>query len=267
MNRIIDYENLSIKIQNWIKSYVNENGISTLVVGVSGGIDSAVVSTLCAETGIPTIVVGMPINSSPENTKLSDLQISLLSAKYDNVEGYYIDLSPVFESFKSHKAFDKRFNSELGFANTKSRLRMVSLYQIAASSGGIVIGTGNKVEDFGVGFYTKYGDGGVDISPIADLYKSEVRELGKLLGVPQEIINAEPTDGLWEDNRVDETQIGSTYDELEWAMEYGMNKWSEQLELKKKKKTILTTYANFNTKNKHKMVSIPIFDLKENNIV
>ena len=267
MNRIIDYENLSIKIQDWIKSYVNENGISTLVVGVSGGIDSAVVSTLCAETGIPTIVVGMPINSSPENTKLSDLQISLLSAKYDNVEGYYIDLSPVFESFKSHKAFDKRFNSELGFANTKSRLRMVSLYQIAASSGGIVIGTGNKVEDFGVGFYTKYGDGGVDISPIADLYKSEVRELGKLLGVPQEIINAEPTDGLWEDNRVDETQIGSTYDELEWAMEYGMNKWSEQLELTEKEKTILTTYANFNTKNKHKMVSIPIFELKENNII
>ena len=267
MNRIIDYENLSIKIQDWIKSYVNENGISTLVVGVSGGIDSAVVSTLCAETGIPTIVVGMPINSSPENTKLSDLQISLLSAKYDNVEGYYIDLSPVFESFKSHKAFDKRFNSELGFANTKSRLRMVSLYQIAASSGGIVIGTGNKVEDFGVGFYTKYGDGGVDISPIADLYKSEVRELGKLLGVPQEIINAEPTDGLWEDNRVDETQIGSTYDELEWVMEYGMNKWSEQLELTEKEKTILTTYANFNTKNKHKMVSIPIFDLKENNII
>jgi len=267
MNRIIDYENLSIKIQDWIKSYVNENGVSTLVVGVSGGIDSAVVSTLCAETGIPTIVVGMPINSSPENTKLSDLQISLLSAKYDNVEGYYIDLSPVFESFKSHKAFDKRFNSELGFANTKSRLRMVSLYQIAASSGGIVIGTGNKVEDFGVGFYTKYGDGGVDISPIADLYKSEVRELGKLLGVPQDIINAEPTDGLWEDNRVDETQIGSTYDELEWAMEYGMNKWSEQLELTEKEKTIHTTYANFNTKNKHKMVSIPIFDLKENNVI
>ena len=267
MNRIIDYENLSIKIQDWIKSYVNENGISTLIVGVSGGIDSAVVSTLCAETGIPTIVVGMPINSSPENTKLSDLQISLLTAKYDNVEGYYLDLSPLFESFKSHKAFDNRFNSELGFANTKSRLRMVSLYQIAASVGGIVVGTGNKVEDFGVGFYTKYGDGGVDISPIADLYKSEVRELGKLLGIPQDIINAEPTDGLWEDNRIDETQIGSTYDELEWAMEYGMDKWSEQLELTEKERIILTTYANFNTKNKHKMVSIPIFDLKENNVI
>ena len=266
MNRIIDYKNLSIKIQDWIKSYVNENGISTLVVGVSGGIDSAVVSTLCAKTGIPTIVVGMPINSNLENTRLSDLQIALLSRTYTNVEGYNVDLSSVFQSFKSHKIFD-RFNSELGFANTKSRLRMVSLYQIAASVGGIVVGTGNKVEDFGVGFYTKYGDGGVDISPIADLYKSEVRELGKLLGVPQEIINAEPTDGLWEDNRVDETQIGSTYDELEWAMEYGMNKWSEQLELTEKEKTILTTYANFNTKNKHKMVSIPIFDLKENNIV
>jgi NAD+ synthase len=266
MNRIIDYENLSIKIQDWIKSYVNENNLQVLVVGVSGGIDSAVVSTLCAKTGIPTIVVGMPINSNLENTRLSDLQIALLSRTYTNVEGYNVDLSSVFQSFKSHKIFD-RFNSELGFANTKSRLRMVSLYQIAASVGGIVVGTGNKVEDFGVGFYTKYGDGGVDISPIADLYKSEVRELGKLLGVPQDVINAEPTDGLWEDNRLDETQIGSTYDELEWAMEYGMDKWSEQLELTKKERTILTTYANFNTKNKHKMVSIPIFDLKENNII
>jgi NAD+ synthase len=266
MNRIIDYENLSIKIQDWIKSYVNENNLQVLVVGVSGGIDSAVVSTLCAKTGIPTIVVVMPINSNLENTRLSDLQIALLSRTYTNVEGYNVDLSSVFQSFKSHKIFD-RFNSELGFANTKSRLRMVSLYQIAASVGGIVVGTGNKVEDFGVGFYTKYGDGGVDISPIADLYKSEVRELGKLLGVPQDVINAEPTDGLWEDNRLDETQIGSTYDELEWAMEYGMDKWSEQLELTKKERTILTTYANFNTKNKHKMVSIPIFDLKENNII
>ena len=266
MNRIIDYENLSNKIQEWIVNYVTENNLQVLVVGVSGGIDSAVVSTLCAKTGIPTIVVGMPINSNLENTRLSDLQIALLFRTYTNVEGYNVDLSSVFQSFKSHKIFD-RFNSELGFANTKSRLRMVSLYQIAASVGGIVVGTGNKVEDFGVGFYTKYGDGGVDISPIADLYKSEVRELGKLLGVPQDIINAEPTDGLWEDNRLDETQIGSTYDELEWAMEYGMDKWSEQLELTKKERTILTTYANFNTKNKHKMVSIPVFDLKENNIV
>jgi len=267
MNRIIDYENLSVKIKDWIKSYVEQSNIEYLVVGVSGGIDSAVVSTLCAETGIPTIVVGMPINSSPENTKLSDLQISLLSAKYSNVNGYHIDMSLVFESFKSHKAFEKTFNSELGFANTKSRLRMVSLYQIAASVGGLVVGTGNKVEDFGVGFYTKYGDGGVDISPIADLYKSEVRELGRLLGVPQEIIDAEPTDGLWEDNRVDETQIGTSYDNLEWVMEYGIKKWEEELELTEKERIVIGKYLEFHTKNKHKMVSIPIFDLKENNII
>lgn len=267
MNRIIDYENLSFKIQDWIKSYVEDNNITYLVVGVSGGIDSAVVSTLCAETGLPTILVGMPINSSPENTKLSDLQISLLTAKYPNVEGCHIDLSPVFESFKSRKAFDKMFTSELGFANTKSRLRMISLYQIASSVNGIVVGTGNKVEDFGVGFYTKYGDGGVDISPIADLYKSEVRELGKLLGVPQEIVTAEPTDGLWEDNRIDETQIGTSYDNLEWVMEYGIKKWEDGLELTEKENIAISKYVDFNTKNKHKMVSIPIFELKENNII
>jgi NAD+ synthase len=267
MNRIIDYENLSVKIQDWIKSYVKDNNITYLVVGVSGGIDSAVVSTLCAETGISTTVVGIPINSSPENTKLSDLQISLLTAKYSNVAGYNIDLSPVFESFKSHKAFEKIFTSELGFANTKSRLRMMSLYQIAASVGGIVVGTGNKVEDFGVGFYTKYGDGGVDISPIADLYKSEVRELGKQLGLPQDIIDAEPTDGLWDDNRVDETQIGTSYDNLEWVMEYGLKKWEDGLELTEKELRVISNYLDFHTKNKHKMVSIPIFDLKNNNII
>ena len=263
MNRIIDYENLSLKIQEWIKNYVTENGVSTLVVGVSGGIDSAVVSTLCAETGIPTIVAGMPINSNPENTKLSDLQIALLTTKYENVDGYNIDMTPVFESFKSHKAFEKTFFSELGFANTKSRLRMMSLYQIAASVGGLVVGTGNKVEDFGVGFYTKYGDGGVDISPIADLYKTEVRELGRYLGVPQEIIDATPTDGLWDDDRNDESQIGATYEELEWVMEYGIDK----LSYTEKEFKVLQTYQNFNEKNKHKMVSIPIFDLKENEII
>jgi NAD+ synthase len=208
----------------------------------------------------------MPINSNLENTRLSDLQIALLSRTYSNVEGYNVDLSSAFSSFKSHKVFD-RFNSELGFANTKSRLRMITLYQIAASVGGIVVGTGNKVEDFGVGFYTKYGDGGVDISPIADLYKSEVRELGRLLNVPQEIIDAEPTDGLWDDNRVDETQIGVSYDHLEWVMEYGLKKWQDDLKLTQKEMTAISSYLSFNTKNKHKMVSIPIFDLKDNNIV
>jgi len=266
MNRIIDYENLSNKIQEWIVNYVTENNLQVLVIGVSGGIDSAVVSTLCAKTGIPTIAVGMPINSNLENTRLSDLQIALLTKTYSNVEGYNVDLSPIFASFKSHKVFD-RFNSELGFANTKSRLRMITLYQIAASVGGMVVGTGNKVEDFGVGFYTKYGDGGVDISPIADLYKSEVRELGRHLNVPKEIIDAEPTDGLWDDNRVDETQIGVSYDHLEWVMEYGLKKWDDDLKLTQTEMTAISSYLSFNTKNKHKMVSIPIFDLKDNNII
>jgi len=176
MNRIIDYENLSNQIQTWIKNYVEENNIKTLVVGVSGGIDSAVVSTLCAETGIPTIVVGMPLNSTPRNTELSEKHIAEISSKYkENVVGLHIDLSNTYEEFVSHPVFKHLYNSELGFANTKSRLRMITLYQIATSVGGIVVGTGNKVEDFGVGFFTKYGDGGVDISPIADLYKTEVR--------------------------------------------------------------------------------------------
>lgn len=264
MNRIIDYDNLSNQIQSWIKNYVVENKISTLVVGVSGGIDSAVVSTLCAETGISTIVVGMPLNSSPKNTELSEKHIAELSSKFkNNVVGLHIDLSNTFEEFKSHPIFKHMYNSELGFANTKSRLRMITLYQIASSVGGVVVGTGNKVEDFGVGFYTKYGDGGVDISPIADLYKTEVRNLGRHLGVCEEIINAEPTDGLWDDNRVDETQIGATYEELEWAMEYGVDK----LSYSEKEYNIVETYLKFNEKNKHKMVSIPVFDLKENEII
>jgi NAD+ synthase len=264
MNRIIDYGNLSNQIQSWIKNYVEENKISTLVVGVSGGIDSAVVSTLCAETGISTIVVGMPLNSSPKNTELSEKHIAELSSKFkNNVVGLHIDLSNTFEEFKSHPIFKHMYNSELGFANTKSRLRMITLYQIASSVGGIVVGTGNKVEDFGVGFYTKYGDGGVDISPIADLYKTEVRNLGRHLGVCEEIIKAEPTDGLWDDNRVDETQIGASYEELEWAMEYGVDK----LSYSEKEYNIVETYLKFNEKNKHKMVSIPVFDLKENEII
>jgi NAD+ synthase len=264
MNRIIDYENLTNHIKEWIKNYVEENNIETLVVGVSGGIDSAVVSTLCAETGIQTIIVGMPLNSTPKNTELSEKHISDLSTKYkNNVIGLNVDLSKTFEEFKSHPVFKKEYNSELGFANTKSRLRMITLYQIASSKNGIVVGTGNKVEDFGVGFYTKYGDGGVDISPIADLYKTEVRNLGIHLGVCQEIVDAEPTDGLWDDNRVDETQIGATYEELEWAMEHGVNK----LSYSEKEYKIVETFLGFNTKNKHKMVSIPIFDLKENEII
>jgi NAD+ synthase len=264
MNRIIDYQNLAKEIKSWIISYANENNLKYLVIGVSGGIDSAVVSTLCAETGLPTILVGMPINSNKKNTELSEKQIDFVKTKYRvNVFGYNIDLSKTFQEFQSHPIFKNQFNSELGFANTKSRLRMITLYQIASSVSGIVVGTGNKVEDFGVGFYTKYGDGGVDISPIADLYKTEVRELGRYLGIPQEIIDAEPTDGLWEDDRTDEDQIGVTYEELEWVMEHGLNK----LSYSEKEYKVVEKFLNFHNKNKHKMVSIPIFDLKEKEII
>jgi NAD+ synthase len=259
MNRIIDYKNLSEEIQNWIINYVNEYNIKTLVIGVSGGIDSAVVSTLCAKTGIPTIAVGMPLNSKPENTRLSNLQLDFLSKL--NVKTFEYDLTKTFNSFDT--LMSDFFNSDLSRANSKSRMRMMTLYHIATTVKGIVVGTGNKVEDFGVGFFTKYGDGGVDISPIADLYKTEVRELGRYLEVPQEIIDATPTDGLWDDDRNDEEQIGSTYEELEWVMEYGINK----LTYTEKEFKVLQIYQNFNEKNKHKMVPIPIFDLKENEII
>jgi NAD+ synthase len=259
MNRIIDYKNLSEEIQNWIINYVNEYNIKTLVIGVSGGIDSSVVSTLCAKTGIPTIAVGMPLNSKPENTRLSNLQLDFLSKL--NVKTFEYDLTKTFNSFDT--LMSDFFNSDLSRANSKSRMRMMTLYHIATTVKGIVVGTGNKVEDFGVGFFTKYGDGGVDISPIADLYKTEVRELGRYLEVPQEIIDATPTDGLWDDDRNDEEQIGSTYEELEWVMEYGINK----LTYTEKEFKVLQIYQNFNEKNKHKMVPIPIFDLKENEII
>jgi NAD+ synthase len=259
MNRIIDYKNLSEEIQNWITNYVNNHNIKTLVIGVSGGIDSAVVSTLCAKTGIPTIAVGMPLNSKPENTRLSNLQLDFLSKL--NVKTFKYDLTKTFNSFEG--LMSEFFNSDLSIANSKSRMRMMTLYHIATTVKGIVVGTGNKVEDFGVGFYTKYGDGGVDISPIADIYKTEVRELGRYLGVPQEIINATPTDGLWDDDRNDEEQIGTTYEELEWVMEYGIDKQSYT----DKEIRVLQIYQNFNEKNKHKMVPIPIFDLKENKII
>jgi NAD+ synthase len=259
MNRIIDYKNLSEEIQNWITNYVNNHNIKTLVIGVSGGIDSAVVSTLCAKTGIPTIAVGMPLNSKPENTRLSNLQLDFLSKL--NVKTFEYDLTKTFNSFEG--LMSEFFNSDLSIANSKSRMRMMTLYHIATTVKGIVVGTGNKVEDFGVGFYTKYGDGGVDISPIADIYKTEVRELGRYLGVPQEIINATPTDGLWDDDRNDEEQIGTTYEELEWVMEYGIDKQSYT----DKEIRVLQIYQNFNEKNKHKMVPIPIFDLKENKII
>ena len=251
MNRIKNYAELKASIVNWIKDYADQNGINTLVVGVSGGIDSAVVSTLCAETGLRTYVLSMPLLSSEKNDTLSNDYVDYLSKKYVNVEKVRVDLSNTYMSLmQSIESWTNGsfLDSGLANANTKSRLRMVTLYQIAGSSGGIVVGTGNKVEDYGVGFYTKYGDGGVDIAPIADLYKTEVWELGKHLGVDQRIIDAPPTDGLWDDSRTDETQIGASYEQLEEAMETGTGPAVKILQ-------------DFNTKNKHKMEPIPTFKL------
>ena len=257
MNRIKDYSKLQFDIDKWIKDYYYMHGIQSLVVGVSGGIDSAVVSTLCAKTGLPTYVVAMPLNSTHQNTRLSDLHTKQLAEKYENVTRVEVELSSVYESllhsinwWSEAQHFDrKEFTSdELANANTKSRIRMVTLYQIAGAKKGIVVGTGNKVEDYGIGFYTKYGDGGVDIAPIADLYKTEVRELGGYLGVDALIIDAKPTDGLWEDGRTDEDQIGATYEELEEAMENGEGKGVDIL-------------YKFNNKNSHKMQPIPTFKL------
>ena len=247
MNRIEDYSEVKDTIVKWINDYVDANNIKSLVVGVSGGIDSAVTSTLCAHTGLPTYVIGMPLLQKSNQEDLSDLHMAWLAQNFHfNVTVRKFDLTSVFEMFKA--LMGEEFNSNHSLANSRSRLRMVTLYQVATNTGGIVVGTGNKVEDYGVGFFTKYGDGGVDIAPIADLYKTEVWELGKFLGIDQRIIEAAPTDGLWDDARTDEDQLGVPYATLEEAMEHGTGLGVEVLK-------------KFNTQNQHKMQPIPTFKL------
>jgi NAD+ synthase len=239
------------KIVNWLKEYNNQNKMSGFVVGISGGIDSALVSTLCAETGINTIAVSIPINQNNVLHERSLLQQNWLLNNYKNVSSQVIDLSQTFNVFKNSIE-----TTDLGYANSKSRLRMIALYAVASRNNSLVVGTGNKVEDFGVGFFTKYGDGGVDISPIADLTKTQVFKLAKELNIPEEIQNAKPTDGLWDDSRTDEDQLGATYPELEWAMGYdGIDS------LSKKQQEVLKVYNDFHNKNKHKMIPIPICKL------
>ena len=229
-------------ITKWIKNYCEENKKETLIVGISGGIDSAVTSALCARTGLNLIPVSMPIlqNKKLQNRCLA--HIYWLKNKFPNINYTTIDLSEIFKQFKNTL---KDFPSEIGLANSQARLRMTTLYQIAAFYDGLVVGTGNKVEDFGIGFYTKYGDGGVDLSPIADCLKTEVWEMGKELEILSDIIKAEPTDGLWEDGRTDEDQVGLKYHEIEEAM---MN----NLSINRRQ------YLEIRKKNIHKMVPIPI---------
>ena len=246
MNRIEDYEVLKNRIVDWLQEYTSNAGITALVVGVSGGIDSAVSSTLAAETGLPTYVLGMPLLQKEEQESLSDAHLNWLGDNYGNIITEKFDLSNLFEVFRyTMRGYGK---DELALANSRSRLRMVTLYQVAQTVGGIVVGTGNKVEDYGIGFYTKYGDGGVDIAPIADLYKTEVWELGRYLGVDERIVNAKPTDGLWEDGRNDEDQIGASYIDLEEAMEYRTG-------------PALGILDKFSKQNRHKMEPIPTFKL------
>jgi len=231
-------------ISNWIKSYVDQmpNKAKSLVIGISGGIDSSVSSTLSAMTGLKTIVLSMPIKQKENQHDLSLKHRDWLVKKFKNVEAHTISLDKLFESFSSTL---NKFDNEHGFANSRARLRMTTLYQVAAANKGIVVGTGNKVEDFGVGFYTKYGDGGVDISPIADCNKTEVWELGKELGILKEIIEAPPTDGLWDDGRTDEGQLGFKYEDLEEAM---INPNSPHKE----------KYEKIRKQNLHKMEPIPV---------
>ena len=253
---MIDWSELADEITAWISDYAQSNGITTLVIGVSGGIDSAVTSTLSAKTGLPTIVLNMPIHQDPKQYELSNKHISWLESNFDNVEGRFVDLTGTYDKF--NQEMKEHDLSSLALANSRARLRMTTLYAIAGSNGGIVVGTGNKVEDFGVGFYTKYGDGGVDISPIADLMKSEVNEVAKALGIIEDIQQAAPTDGLWDDGRTDEEQIGATYAELEWAMRQEENPSED---LTERQHEVLEIYRGFNKANSHKMNPIPIFEM------
>jgi len=255
---VIDWSELADEITAWIADYAESNGISTLVIGVSGGIDSAVSSTLSAKTGLTTIVLNMPIHQDRKQNELSNKHISWLESNFDNVEGRLVDLTGTYDRFTQE--MNEHDLSPLALANSRARLRMTTLYAIAGSTGGIVVGTGNKVEDFGVGFFTKYGDGGVDISPIADLMKSEVYEVAKALDIIDEIQQAAPTDGLWNDGRTDEEQIGATYTELEWAMAHENNPSEE--DMTERQHLVLEIYRGFNKANSHKMNPIPIFEMK-----
>ena len=231
-------------ISNWIKDYVEQmpNKAQSLVIGISGGIDSAVSSTLSAMTGLRTIVLSMPIKQKSAQHDLSVAHQEWLKKNYKNVEGHTIELDELFKTFEGTL---NNFSNEHGMANSRARLRMTTLYQVAAANKGIVVGTGNKVEDFGVGFYTKYGDGGVDISPIADCNKTEVWQLGKELGILKEIIDAPPTDGLWDDGRTDEGQLGFRYQDLEDAMKNPNSPHRQE-------------YEKIRKQNLHKMEPIPV---------
>ena len=239
------------KIIYWLREYAESANKDGFVVGISGGIDSSLTSTLCALTGKEVLVIKMPIHQIKTQDDLSKKHGDWLLQNFPNAKVVEVNLTAVFDNFV--QLLDEENKSSLSLANTRSRLRMITLYQFASTRNALVTGTGNKVEDFGVGFFTKYGDGGVDISPIADLYKSQVRAAAQALGIAQDIIDAPPTDGLWEDGRTDEDQLGATYEELEWAMQY-----SGDENISERQSEVLEIYNQRHSANLHKMVEIPV---------
>ena len=251
-------EKINQHIVKWLLDYANNAKVKGFVVGISGGIDSALTSTLCAQTGLPTLCVEMPIHQAESHVNRAYEHIDQLKKRFSNVFNERADLTPVFENFKNQvPSSENEGVLNLSLANTRARLRMTTLYYFAGLHGFLVAGTGNKVEDFGVGFFTKYGDGGVDVSPIADLVKSEVRLLAEFLKVPESILKAKPTDGLFGDDRSDEDQIGANYDELEWAMNQIEN--GKTLEdFSGREAEVFKIYKRLNTINQHKMIPIPI---------
>ncbi len=256
-------EKVTEHIVSWLKNYATSAGVKGFVVGVSGGIDSAVTSTLCAKTGLDVLCLEMPIHQAASHVTRAQEHISYLEKNFKNVKSIRTDLTPVFESFKTEVIADaNQVTVDMALANTRARLRMTTLYYYAGLYKLLVAGTGNKVEDFGVGFYTKYGDGGVDLSPIADLLKSEVYELGNYLKVPESIMTAAPSDGLFGDARSDEDQIGASYPELEWAMKMD-DLGKTESDFTDREQVVFKIYKRFNNANKHKMVAIPICKIPE----
>lgn len=256
--KVVDY------IVNWLKDYATNAGVNGFVVGISGGIDSAVTSTLCAKTGLNILCIEMPIHQAESHVTRAQEHIEQLKNKFGNVSDTRTDLTPVFEEFKTEVFFDgDQATIDMALANTRARLRMTTLYYYAGLYKLLVAGTGNKVEDFGVGFYTKYGDGGVDLSPIADLLKSQVYELANYLDVPESIIKAAPSDGLFGDTRSDEDQIGASYPELEWAMKMD-EEGKTGNDFSDREHTVFNIYKRFNSSNKHKMLPIPICGIPKN---
>ena len=254
----IEVGKVNTYIVTWLKEYATNAKANGFVIGISGGIDSAVTSALCAQTGLTTICVEMPIHQDSSQVNRGKEQIEKLKKTYSNVTNIETDLTAVFETFKSAVPISNDSTKfDLSLANSRARLRMTTLYYHASINGLLVAGTGNKVEDFGVGFYTKYGDGGVDLSPIADLLKSEVYALGEYLQIPQSILNAPPTDGLFGDSRTDEEQLGASYDELEWAMTV-KNSNTNSEEFSEREKEVYAIYNKLNTTNQHKMKAIPV---------